>query len=68
MIELQINKLLGDRSHYWLAKTTGINYSVIRNLESQKSQKIDYSSLEKLCDALKCAPGDLLVKVNDQPQ
>ncbi len=63
MIKLQIDKLLGDRSHWWLAKTTQINYSVIRNLASQRSQKINYSALEKLCVALNCAPGDLLIQV-----
>jgi putative transcriptional regulator len=63
MIKLQLNELLGDRSHYWLEKTTGIEHSVIGNLATQKSQRIDYTTLDKLCDALDCDPGDLLVKV-----
>jgi putative transcriptional regulator len=65
MIRLQINELLGDRSHYWLAKTTKVDYSVIRNLASQRSQRIAHSMLEKLCIALKCDPSDLLVNVSN---
>lgn len=65
MIKLQINERLGARSHWWLAKTSQINYSVIRNLASQRSQQVAYSTLEKLCDALECEPGDLLVRVPD---
>ena len=67
MIKLQIDELLGDRSHYWLAKNAQINYSVIRNLASQRSQQISYATLEKLCDTLKCEPGELLVNVPEQP-
>ena len=63
MIKLQINELLGDRSQLWLAKTAQINYSVIRNLASQRSQQITYPTLEKLCVALECEPGDLLIRV-----
>jgi putative transcriptional regulator len=62
MIKLRLQELLGDRTHYWLQKTTGIEHSVIGNLASQKSQRIDYHTLDKLCDALKCQPGDLIKK------
>jgi len=62
MIKIQINELLGDRSHYWLAKNSGIQYSVIRNLASQRSQNVRYSILQKLCDTLKCEPSDLIIK------
>lgn len=63
MIKLQINELLGDRSHWWLAKTAQIEYSVIRNLASQKSQRINYATIQTLCDVLNCEPGDLLVEM-----
>ena len=66
MVKLQLNELLGDRSHYWLAQRTGIAHSTIRRLASPKSQRIYYTTLDKLCDALKCSPGDLLVKVPDR--
>jgi DNA-binding Xre family transcriptional regulator len=68
MIKLKLNELLGDRTHYWLQKVTGVDHSVIGHLETQKSQRIDYSTLDKFWDALDCEPGDLLVKVPRRPQ
>ncbi len=67
MIKMHINEMLGDRSHYWLAKTTQIEYSVIRNLASQRSQRISYPTLEKICAALHCQPGDLLIMGRTRP-
>jgi DNA-binding Xre family transcriptional regulator len=65
MIHVEINKLLGDRSYWWLAATAQINYSVVMNLATHKAQRITYSTLYKLCGALKCQPGDLLVMLPD---
>ena len=62
MIRLRINELLGDRSHFWLAVQAQVDPGVVRNLAAQRSQRIDYSTLEKLCAALQCQPGDLLVR------
>ena len=66
MITLQIDKLLGDRSHYWLAKNTGIAHSTIQELTRAKSRGILYATLDKLCDALRCEPGELLVRVDEK--
>jgi DNA-binding Xre family transcriptional regulator len=63
MTKLQIDELLGERAQWWLAATSQIEYSVIRRLASQTSQRLKYSTLDKLCDALKCQPGDLLRRV-----
>lgn len=63
MITLQIDKLLGDRSHYWLAKSAGIAHSTIQELSGPNSEGIKYATLDKLCEALECEPGDLLVRV-----
>ncbi|HEX6187552.1 MAG TPA: helix-turn-helix transcriptional regulator [Pyrinomonadaceae bacterium] len=58
MVTLRLDDLLGDRSYYWLAQETGIAYSTIRRLASPKSERIYYTTLDKLCDALECTPGD----------
>lgn len=63
MVTLQMEKLLGGRSHYWLAKETGIAHSTIQRLERPGAEKISYATLDKLCDALNCEPGDLLTRV-----
>lgn len=65
MIELQLDSWLGDRSLYWLAKQSGVAYSTIHKLKKTQPQGISFDVLSKLCDALECAPGDLLLKVPD---
>jgi DNA-binding Xre family transcriptional regulator len=65
MIELRLNERLGSRSLYWLAKQSGIAYSTIHKLKKAAPQGISFDVLDKLCDALECAPGDLLVKVSE---
>ena len=55
---LRLEKLLNGRSCYWLAKQTGLAHTTIGRLA--KADKISYRTLDKLCEALKCEPGDLL--------
>jgi putative transcriptional regulator len=62
MVELRLKERLGNRSLYWLAKQTGIAYSTIHKLATTATQGISFGVLDKLCDALECTPGDLLVK------
>ena len=68
MITLQIDQLLGDRSHYWLAQTTRIAHSTIRRLASSRTHGISFATLDKLCDALKCQPGDLIRRLPELPR
>jgi putative transcriptional regulator len=68
MIKVQINELLVDRSHYWLAQTTNIAHSTIRSLATHRSKGIRYATLDKLCDAFECQPGELLRKVPEPPR
>jgi len=62
MIEINIDELLNDheRSFYWLAKETGISHTTLWRLKKGKALGINFETLEKLCDTLKCQPGDLL--------
>ena len=55
---LQLEKLLNGRSCYWLARQTGLAHTTIARMKN--ANKISYHSLDKLCEALKCEPGDLL--------
>ncbi|QQS42501.1 MAG: helix-turn-helix transcriptional regulator [Acidobacteriota bacterium] len=61
-IEVRINKLLKDRkrSAYWLAKETGISYTTIWRLGKGDALGINFATLEKICRALNCNPGELL--------
>lgn len=62
MIEFRLDELLGERSLYWLAKKSGIAYSTIHKLQKAPPHGISFEVLDKLCEALECKPGDLLVR------
>ena len=62
MIEIRVNELLGGhgKTFYWLAKETGISHTTLWRLKKDKALGINFETLEKICGALKCAPGDVL--------
>ena len=62
MIEVHIDDLLAKRgrSFYWLSRQTGISYSTLWRLKKGKAMGINFATLEKLCGALGCEPGDLM--------
>jgi putative transcriptional regulator len=62
MIEIQIDQLLAEhgRTFYWLAKETGISHTTLWRLKKGKALGINFETLEKMCQALKCQPGDVL--------
>ena len=63
MIEIRVNELLAEhqRSFYWLAKETGISHTTLWRLKKGKAFGITLETLEKICRALDCEPGDVLV-------
>jgi putative transcriptional regulator len=62
MIRVQIDHLLKaqERSFYWLAKETGVSHTTLWRLKKDKAQGITFNTLEAICRALKCQPGDVL--------
>ena len=66
MIEIQVDRLLAGlgRSFYWLAKETGISHTTLWRLKKGKALGINFDTLEKLCSALNCQPGDLLLRTD----
>jgi len=64
MIEIRVNELLNGRSFYWLAKQTSISHTTLWRLKKGKALGINFDTLEKLCQALKCVPGDVLSLTN----
>ena len=62
MIRMQIDQLLKNqkRSFYWLAKETGVSHTTLWRLKKDKAQGITFNTLERICEALKCQPGDVL--------
>ena len=62
MIEIRVDQLLAEhgRTFYWLAKETGISHTTLWRLKKDKALGINFDTLEKICEALKCQPGDIL--------
>ncbi|HSE22681.1 MAG TPA: helix-turn-helix transcriptional regulator [Pyrinomonadaceae bacterium] len=70
MIEIRIDQLLQKhgRTFYWLAKETGVSHTTLWRLKKRKALGINFDTLEKLCSALDCQPGDILEKTNQKRQ
>lgn len=68
MIRIHVDRLLEEhtRTFYWLAKETGISHTTLWRLKKDKALGINFITLEKLCEALKCQPGDLLSFTNQK--
>lgn len=68
MIQLRLEPLLEKRgeSFYWLAKTAGINHSVMSKMRNNKMKAITIDVLDRICGVLQCEPGDVLVRVPDK--
>jgi putative transcriptional regulator len=70
MIEICIDQLLKaqERTFYWLAKKTGISHTTLWRLKKGKALGINFVTLEKLCEALNCQPGDVFTFTNQKKQ
>jgi putative transcriptional regulator len=66
MIEIRVDQLLAEhgRTFYWLAKETGISHTTLWRLKKGKALGINFETLEKMCQALSCQPGDVLALAN----
>jgi putative transcriptional regulator len=62
MVAVLLDKLLEERGRtfYWLAKETGISHTTLWRLKKGKAQGINFGTLENICRALECQPGDVL--------
>ena len=66
MIEIRIESYwkTAVESFYWLAKETGISHTTLWRLKKGKALGINFETLEKMCETLKCQPGDMLSHTN----
>ncbi|MDT7807381.1 MAG: putative transcriptional regulator [Acidobacteriota bacterium] len=62
MVETHLDELLEERGHsfYWLSKETGISHTTLWRLKKGKALGINFVTLESICVALGCQPGDVL--------
>ena len=68
MIVPRLDKLLAKekRTFYWLAKETGVSHTTLWRLKKGKSVGINFETLEKICRASRCQPGDVLFLTKDK--
>ena len=61
-IKFRIEEILRKReqSLYWLSRTTGVSYTTLWRLTKDRSLGVNFATLEKLCVALRCGPGELM--------
>ena len=66
MVEIRVDELLEGhgRSFYWLSKETGISHTTLWRLKKGKALGINFETLEKICQTLKCQPGDIMIVTN----
>ena len=62
MIVVNLDVMMAKRkiSSYELAEKIGITPANLSILKNNKGKAIRFSKLEKICEALKCKPGDIL--------
>ena len=68
-IDFRMEVLLERRGRtlYWLAKEIGVDYTTIHRFKSGKAAGVTFNLLARMCEALECQPGDLLVLVEKKP-
>lgn len=49
-----------------LSERVGITMANLSILKNGKAKAVRFSTLEKICEALECQPGDVLEYVNDK--
>ena len=69
MIHIRLEKALEKKgkSLYWLAYTAGVPYPTLWKLVKKESQRsINLGVLSRICSALDCLPGDILIYEQDE--
>ena len=56
----------GFSNPYALSKASGLNYAVCYKLWHEQINQITFPTLARLCEILKCSPGDLLAITKDR--
>lgn len=65
MIRFRLNEVLAERGQtlYWLWKQTGIRWATVWQIGNGEVSRLNLEALDRICEALECQPGDLLLRV-----
>ena len=68
-IILRLDRVMADRKVplNWLAEQVGITQANLSNLKTGKVRAIRFSTLDAICKALNCQPGDILEYTPEEP-
>ncbi|MFR9018926.1 MAG: helix-turn-helix domain-containing protein [Fusobacterium sp.] len=67
MIKNHLSKLMGEKRYtiVEVSKLTGMSTSTISNLYNEKVKRLDFDTLEKLCQLFNCKVQDLIEYIPD---
>lgn len=67
MIKFRLNEALEQRERtlYWLWKQTGVRWATVWQFGKGEVVRLNVDALDRICEALECQPGDLLVRVEN---
>lgn len=70
MINVRLDYLLLDKRMKLkdLAEATGIALNNLSVLKTNKARAIRFTTLESICKAMDCTPGELLEYIPDEPK
>jgi len=68
-VRIRIDELLKERgrSAYWLANQIGMTHGGLFKILHGKVKALNMAALARICDALQCEPGDVLVLIKGRP-
>ena len=68
MIKFRLNEVLEERGQtlYWLWKQTGVRWATVWQFGRGEIARLNVDALDRICEALECQPGDLLVRVENR--
>jgi putative transcriptional regulator len=68
--ELRIDEILKEKgkSAYWLANELGMGHGNMYKYRKGQMQSIGFDLLARMCVALECTPGELIVLVDEKKE
>lgn len=64
MVRLRLREILldQDRTMSWLSKETRLSYQTVFALAKNQTKRVAFETVDVLCRALNCEPGELFVR------
>ncbi len=70
MIVSKLSRVMGDRrvNMLQMSRDTGIGRSTLHRLYHNQAERVDFQTLDTICEYLDCEITDVLVRVKDEGQ